>query len=548
MKKTKHFINLKDALRTLAGAARLWTRENREPPARGTKEPVRVKAAFALMIVCLGGCASLHPPAAPAVPATAPGTGRAAAAAELERAQSLVGAAQWPQADAALRGLLAGRQFGQLDPTQQHLTLSLAALAALQNGDARRALSLSQRACALPGNDARDWFTRMRAATSAADPRDAVLALTALAQRWPQVLARLQVYGPIEQVVRNSLDGVPDAERYELLAALHKIKFLDEPRAAGEWWREFTLLQLARGERMSAAQTLARISDPYVIISIEADRRFDALRAEPNILVSVHQAAEESIQSELRYAQLTPDRLEPMNHLAAILINCVRAQQALSVTDAAIEQLDQHGRGAWSDYDLEYPDILNNRANALYSLGRYQAAVTQLDAASRLGAHPDANVSQLINLAEMYNDLEQPREAEQTLARVAPAELSAFGVMQMQKEKLRAALGLHDDKGAALALEFLRSHRQDALGAYQEALLYTHRDDEGAALLITRLREPRLRSAALMAVQTYAEDAEPASVLAKQARWRELIQREDVQQAISGVGRIAHYPLLQGDY
>ena len=82
--------------------------------------------------------------------------------------------------------------------------------------------------------------------------------------------------------------------------------------------------------------------------------------------------AEESIQSELRYAQLTPDRLEPMNHLAEVLINCVRAQQALSVTDAAIEQQDQHGRGAWSDYDLEYGQILNNRANALYSLGRYQ--------------------------------------------------------------------------------------------------------------------------------------------------------------------------------
>lgn len=507
-----------------------------------------MKVPLALLIVCLGGCASLHPPAVAPSPAAVPSAGNAGAAAELERTQGLVGSAQWLQADAALRSLLAGRQFGHLDPMQQHLAVSLAALAALQNHDARRALSLSQRACTLPGSDARDWFTRMRAATIAGDSQDAVLALTTLAERWPQVLARLPDYDPIEQVMRASLDAGADAERYELLAALHKIKFLDEPRGADEWWREFTLLQLTRGERMSAAQTLARISDPYVIISIEADRRFDTLRAEPGPLVSVHQAAEESIQSELRYAQLTPDRLEPMNHLAEILINCVRAQQALSVTDAAIEQQDQHGRGAWSDYDLEYGQILNNRANALYSLGRYPAAVAQLDAASRLGLNPGANVDQLINLAQMYNDLEQPQAARQTLERVALEEVNPYGLMQMHKEKLRAALALHDDKGAALALEFLRSHRRDALSAYQEALLYAHRDDDGAALLITRLREPRLRSAALLAVQTYAEDAEPASVLAKHAQWHALIQRLDVQQALTVVGRIAQYPLLRGDY
>ena len=545
MKKIKYFMSLKEAACRLARAARVLARWNGKAPARGLKERARLKVPLALLIVSLAGCANVHPQGAPARAAL---PGSAGAAAELERAQGLIGRAQWPQADALLRPLLVGRQFGELDPTQQHLAVSLAALAALQSHDARRALSLSERACAMPGNDARDWFTRVRAATIIGEPKEAVQALSTLATLWPQVLARLPDYEPIETVMRNSADAVSDAERYELLAALHKIKFLDEPRGAGEWWREFTLLQLARGERMSAAQTLARISDPYVIISIEADRRFDALRAEPGTLVSVQQAAEESIQSELRYAQLTPDRLEPMNHLAEILISCVRAQQALSVTDAAIEQQDQHGRGAWSDYDPQYRQILSNRANALYILGRYQAAVGQLDAASRLGTNPGANTDELINLAAMYNDLEQPQEAEQTLARVALEELNPYGLMQMQKERLRAALARHDDKGAALRLEFLRSHRQDALSAYQEALLYMQRDDEGAALLITRLREPRLRSAALLAVQSYAEDAEPASVLATEARWRRLIQRADVQQAITSVGRIAQYPLLQGSY
>ncbi len=509
---------------------------------------MKLPALLGLACLLAGGCAT-QPRGAPAAVSAVPAPASADATADIRAAQRLVGDAQWAQADALLKRSLARADFGRLGYAQQHRLIGLAALAALQNRDPPRALTLSRRACAFAASDARDWFTRMRAADAAADPKDALYALTTLAQRWPQVLAQLPAYDPIESVMRNDRRAAAsDAERYELLAALHKIKFLDEPRSSGEWWREFALLQLARGERLSAVQTLARITDPYVIISIEADRRFDTVHAEPGALASVPEAAEQSIQAELRYAQATPERLEPMNHLAEILISCLRQQQALSVTDAAIEQQDEHGSGAWNDSDTQYDWILINRATALYSLGRYQAAVAQMEAASHLHPAPAANVSATINLAGMYNELGHTQQAAATLQRVLPADLSPYGRMQLESERLNVALALHDERTTLRSLDYLRSHRDDALSTYQGALLAMHRDDEGAALLIERLRDPQLRSAALLAVQIYAPDAQPDAVVQERARWRALVNRMDVRQAISGVGRVAEYPLLMDSY
>jgi len=500
---------------------------------------VKLPALLALVSLLAAGCAT--------GPARGPGSPRpsADATAEVQEAQRLVGASQWVQADAILRRTLARRNFAQLAPAQQHAFVSLAALAALQTHDLQRALTLSRQACGFTMSDARDWFTRMRAADAAADPKDAVYALTTLAERWPQVLARLPGYEAVESVMGADLRvGPSEAERYELLAALHKIRFLDEPRGSGEWWREFALLQLARGERLSAVQTLARITDPYVIISIEADRRFDAVRSEPGALVTVPQAAEQSIEAEVRHAQLTPERLEPTNHLAEILVNCTRQRQALAVTDGAIEYQETHGATAWSDYGAQYVWILINRADALYSLGRHEAAVAQMEAASHLHEPAGGNVYATINLAAMYNDLGQTQKAAATLQRLAGAELSLYGRMQVQAEQLRTALALQDEPSAMRALDYLRSHRAEEIGAYQGALLAAHRDEDGAALLIARLQEPQERSSALLAVQVYAEDAEPAAVLEEHTRWRALVNRGDVQQAVEAVGRIAEYPLL----
>jgi hypothetical protein len=88
------------------------------------------------------------------------------------------------------------------------------------------------------------------------------------------------------------------------------------------------------------------------------------------------------------------------------------------------------------------------------------------------------------------------------------------------------------------SLEFLRDHRLDAMALYQAALVYAGRLDEAALLLITRLKDPELRTAALLDVQRYAQPR--STLLREQARqrWRQVMARPQVQTQIHQVGRI----------
>jgi len=453
---------------------------------------------------------------------------------------------QWEQADALLRDVVGAEKFQQLNARGQHIALELAAEAALRLNEPHRALSLVRAACEMSDADPSDWLLRLHLALAANESQEAVFALTTLAQRWPQELGRTQDTELFTYTMRalDEIDSEP--ERYQLLSALHRVAFTSEPEGASYWWRDLALLQLARGERASALQTLVRASDPYVVISIRADKRFDALREELAERLTVTAATQQSIEDALRATQLNPNRLQPMMRLAELLLASLRLQQALRVTDAAIERQDAHGSKAWSDYEQEYGGILTLRADALYELGRWQAAVAQLEAASRLESV--GNVGEIIDLAKLYNTLGRSREARETLQRASAEDASQFGRMQFEKQTLWAAVALHEPSKAERALAFLREHRGDAQSAYQEALLIADRPDAGAALLISRLADPKQRSAALLAVQYYTENAAPPQMMGIQRRWRALLARHDVQQAITRVGRVDHYPLMRDDY
>lgn len=512
---------------------------------------VRLGLVLALFFEC--ACVSQRPAssersAVSVTPAARPGEATASpASAELKHAQTLAAASEWLEVDHVVRGLVDSDHFAQLTVTEQHVALGLAATAAVNTHEPQRGLSLIQRACAMTETDARDWFIRLAAANAAQNPKDAALTLTTLAERWPRELARAPDYGQIEWTMFRLGDLGSDFDRYELLRALHRVGFAREPNGASSWWRDFALLQLARGEPASAVQTLARINDPHVAISIWADKRFDVVRAELGDRLQVAAVAERGIQDALMRTQDSPNMLKPMNHLAALLVDSLRSQQALQVTDTAIERQEIPRGSVWSDSDRQYVWTLDTRARALYALGRWPAAITQLEAATRVKPS-GGNVSQVINLAAAYNKLGQPREAQETLQRASLREASAYGIMLFQLHKFWSALLLHEEPDAKRALDFLREHRGDAPGAYQEALLIADRPDEGAAYLISRLADVRQRSAALEDVQYYAETPKPPLLLEQHLRWRALIDRPDVSQAIARVGRVDHYTSVMGGY
>ncbi len=501
---------------------------------------MRVRHGLFVTCLLLCGCAVQRPPTPPA--AAAKPAPASVLRLELQQTLALMVAGQWAQADALLRDLLGAEKFQQMNSHEQHMTLVLGTEAALSVREPERALSLVQAACAMNESDSSDWLLRVSAALNAHDTKEAVFALTTYAQRWPKQLAQAQETELLEMTLADldSIDSEPD--RYQLLSALHRVAFASEPAGASVWWRELALLQLARGERASALQTLAR-----AMISIRADKRFDPLREELGERLAVAAAAQQSIEAALRATQRNPTRLQPMVRLAELLVASLRLPPALQVTDTAIERQDLQGRKAWSDYEGQYTFILSVRAEALYELGRYPAAVTQLETASRLKLL-GGNVSAFIELAGLYNQLGRPRDARETLQRGSTEDATRYGVMQFQKQILWAAVLLHEQNEAERALAFLREHRDDAPDAYQEALLITDRPDEGATLLISRLADAKRRSAALLAVQYYADEAAPARALEIQRRWRALVNRHDVQQAITRVGRVERYALLMYEY
>jgi hypothetical protein len=498
-----------------------------------------------LLAACAGGHAPPLPPPAPSAPpgaAAAPLTGPAA---ELQRAQDLIDQKQFAAADAVLEELIASADFRRLEGAQRHQALQLGAVAALGQADPARALSLLRRACALPESVPRDWYLRMLADSAVDDRADAAASLVTVATRWPQQLPQMQ--GSLEtlsQAVQALAELGSDAQRYLVLRALFDAHFIEEPEDASGWWRDLALLQLARDERAAAVKTLARITDPYVVVSIEADKRFDPIRNTVSPRMNVSEVGTWSVGFLAAEAQLRPRHLALSARLAARLIDTLRLPQALQISEAAIERVDEKGPSAYLDYDTEYYRIVILRAGALYCLGRWDAALEQLKSATELPA--GTGVSVRISLAGRYSGLGRPQEALAVLKEITRADVSPYGETQVQLDTLLAQAQLHDERAVQSALDYLSAHRAQALDAYQEALLAAHRDDAAAQLLMTRLADPRLRSDALIAVQEYAELSLPPAVLEEQRRWRALIARPDVAAAIAQVGSQARYALAGG--
>jgi tetratricopeptide (TPR) repeat protein len=508
-----------------------------------------LRPARRLRLAPLGACVLLV--CACAAPGARPGPAAAVIARlsqQVEQARQLARDNQFAQADALLTSVIAASEFRALPAASQHLALQLGGVAALQMRNPQRSLVLLRRACAMRETDPFDWYMRVLAGNAAPDARDTVAALTILAVRWPAVLPRLERYHQLDWAMRSLQKAGSDADRYTVLSALFGVRLSEENDTESEWWRDLALLRLARGERDAAMGALLRITDPYVAITVEADRRFDPIRYQIAAWPGVTETAGQAITAAAKRAQEKPGELEPAEHLAQLLGSSLRFEQELQVTDAAIERQEAQGPQAYSDYNRRYTWILNERAYALYGLGRWDAALAQLRAASELSEEGTPNVSQMINLALMYAELERPAESLATLKRVRSRRASPYGDMQEQMITVYAALQLHDTKTADEALGFMRRRRDDAPVALEEALLVSGHEQECAQLLISRLEDPRLRSAALLDVQQYDAGVEPPWLAEKHRRWQSLRARGDVQAAIAQVGRVNHYPLSPPSY
>jgi thioredoxin-like negative regulator of GroEL len=152
-------------------------------------------------------------------------------------------------------------------------------------------------------------------------------------------------------------------------------------------------------------------------------------------------------------------------------------------------------------------------------------------------------VSQIINLASLYNDMGKPKEARQVITEMSAENASSFGNMQATIERLAAADQLGDSAEVEKKLGFLREHKDDSLSTYQRALVSANRSDDAAKLLISRLQDPDQRMDALMEVQKYEFPPLPKRAALWHKRWLAVLARPDVIDAINKVGVVSAYTM-----
>jgi hypothetical protein len=150
------------------------------------------------------------------------------------------------------------------------------------------------------------------------------------------------------------------------------------------------------------------------------------------------------------------------------------------------------------------------------------------------------NISQIINLGELYCDLGNPKDGLGTLVRLG-SEMSPYGHMQEADVRLDAAIQLGDAAEKEKWLGFIKEHRLDAPRTYEDALLRMNDLDTAAKWLIERLEDKDLRSAALLTVQEYAVPRETTRQTESRKRRREMMARADVQAEMQKVGRVESY-------
>ncbi|MBS0374820.1 MAG: DUF3857 domain-containing transglutaminase family protein [Proteobacteria bacterium] len=473
-----------------------------------------------------------------------PGAASATPAENAERALSDALAAKQAGKDAEaakrLGVALDPAAFATLPPNSQRNARWLAASLAGSRGDWPAALAELRRATAA-GDESFDlWSFRVHAAIAAADAADAAESLTHLAQHWPANLAKVDDWVP-PRVVREAPHA--GTARFDLLRALYAAKYRRSFREPSGFWVELATLALERGDRGLAVDALHRVDDPYALVAIAADRRFDEVRSRLGDLPSSAAASRRGAELGARAIAEHPSAADAVVDAAHAYLVAGQPTEALAVCDAAIARVHgSHGTQAFDDYGKRYVWVLDLRSRALERLGRWDEALAQEVEASHLTERGMPNVSQAINLAARYNELGRAKEARAALAAVG-RDLSSFGRTQLEAERLLSAVQLGDGAETERALGYLKEHAEDSWSTYQSGLLAAGRTDEAAALLIARLRDPERRLDALVAVQGYADV--PRGPFGAELARREaaLIAREDVQQAITAVGRIDRYLL-----
>ncbi len=464
------------------------------------------------------------------------------AAERAERLQGLANQAFGPEAatdqskaDAAFQKLVDDPAFVQLPQEAQAAVYGLAGDAALQRKAHARARDLYLQAITANSTNSDAWANLSWAEYQLQEHDAAGAHMAELARRWPEALDGLH-----DSFLYGLLDALqPTAPvRLDLLQSLASSGWKQEGAGADMLWFELALLRVQRGEGDLARIAIDRISAPYELIQLRSDRRFDGLYDTRSPRFDVARVAKERVDRLAARSAAAPDDLERLLDVTGALRVVGEHGRIVEVVDTILQRDSKQFASPESKVWL-----LNSKSNALGQLGRWDDSLATMRLASTLAEEGNSNVSQKINLGEMYCARGNGKQALAVLAGVG--DMSDYGQMALQSVQHCARLLQGDRTGADKAMAYLEKHRSLSTPLYLSALLREGRMDAAAEALVAALASEEERAAVLVMVQDYLPPRLLPAEEESYARWDVLMQREDVRTAIEQVGRRQYYDIHQ---
>jgi beta-barrel assembly-enhancing protease len=488
------------------------------------------------LVLVLGGCAANK--------STHLSASQRAEITQIDAALKLVGEQHFAEAEGVIQPVIHAKHFERLPSGEQYRALLTAAKLAFTLKHPRLEYDSRVRLLALPEATAEDRVSRVNAAYRLQDTGEIIIGLTQLVQKSPEKLGE-STERFILRSLRDAKKQLPHGAAMPLMQALYaahwKLKWDQEPSGI---WQDFALLLLEQNRLTEAIDVSSHVTDEYGVISMRADRRFDAITAANPPQFDVGAVLKRNLEHFQAAAERVPKSLTPRVVVIDDLMELQRYGAALAAADGLVAEIRVHvdAKQWYDDFDDQYAWILDSRSRLLRRVDRWEEGVDQLAAASWVLDKDGKNVSQVINLGELYCDLGKPKEALGVLVRLG-TDMSSYGRMQEASVRLDAAVQLGDSEQIEEWLAFIREHRVDAPRTYEDALLLMNDAETAAKWLIQRLEDRDLRSATLLNLQEYAVPRETPRQAELRKRRRDLMIRADVQAEIQKVGRIEKYNL-----
>lgn len=475
--------------------------------------------ALSLCLIC----------ATPAITAEIPSTPTKA---DLELASQLDAAQEQDDCSAIIKVLKPRLGKGKLYPPLELVGLELGTYCAWVEGDNALASRWANQGTALPEASDQMWRLRLLADIYQSNFTRAVETVESMQDGRGAALNSVQIRS-IYALLRGLEGDKLKPERRRLLAVLTSSAYVpDEPAVSSDSFRQdFAKMLLEEGETGSAQALISEITSIDIMLDILFDHELKAMIPSP---FDERAFTERELAAARLTAKNHDNSLRALLAVSGLLRKLGRFEEAMAALQTA--RARKGGPEGYADADENLIWWFDSMSRTHLTLGEADAAIAALQTGAAKNEHGELNVSQTINLAQLYVALKRPAEALKILEPAKSLNVSPYGAMQIRKARGCAAAQTGDRALASADLAFATEHRTDAAMAHISLLLCTGDRDGAAAAIIARLEDEEKRDVTLAYLADYDAPPPPLSDDPGYRDFQAVKARTDVAAAVQRAG------------